>query len=156
MAADLHIHIITKEFTEEHYKAMKAHTLGSKYGPQIDMDSGEYPYDLFNTRREDFERKHNCDLFSLANKTPNIWVGEVSWLKAGLSDDPDEFIPEIVDSINNIIGEDFRVIDDELINEVSQAFDTCKNTTGYNTTEKDGIINFLNKYKGEKTFTISW
>lgn len=141
MSADLYIHVVTKDFTEEYYMAFESNNLGSKYfNPDFDKE---------------FEKKNNCDLYELCSVTPSVWVGEVSWLKAALFEDEESYIPEPVQKICSIIGEDFPVIDDDLIKKIQDAMD-CSNQTSYSLTNAQKVIDFLNEHKGEKVFTISW
>ena len=137
MAADLCIHVITPEFTEEDYKKFQASTLGSKY---------------FNPK--DNDKDFNA-LFEKCSGTPQVWVGEVSWLKAALFDDAETFIPDPIDEIHKIIGEEFPIINDELIKKIREAIG-AENTTGYNLGSADDILKFLEENKGKKAFTISW
>ena len=144
MAADLHIHVLTDEFTEEHYKAFQSNVIGGKY------------WGGFNRNLQaEFEKKHNCDLYLLCCETPSVWVGEVSWLKAALSEDPDTWVPATVQAVYDIIGEDFPVIDDELIAKIEAALG-LDNATGYSICEHSGVIDFLKEHKGKKAFHISW
>lgn len=145
MAADLHIHVLTKEFTEEHFKAFKSHSIGSKYFSGFGRGDVE----------AEFEKKHNCSLYNLCANTPQVWVGEVSWLKAALCDDPDTFVPAPVQAVATIIGEDFPVIDDDLIAKIEYALG-LDNATLYSVCKHSGVIDFLRENKGEKAFCISW
>jgi hypothetical protein len=94
----------------------------------------------------------------IIENTKNIWIGEVSWLKAGLFEDGKKYIPTTVMEVSSAIhAEDFglKVIDDDLIETVTKAFDK-ENTTGYKIAKKKEVIEFLSKYKGKKCFQISW
>ena len=141
MAADFHIHVITKNFTEDDVKFLKSNTLGSKYFAGFDQ---RYSYEELNS------------ILARAENTPNIWIGEVSWLKASLSEDPSEYIPTLVEVLYDLVGEDFTTITPEFIDQVSAAFDTEEISSYYDSFEKDRLINFLNKYMGEKVFHVSW
>jgi hypothetical protein len=149
MSADLHIHIITRKFTIEHAKAFSSNTLGSKYFCGGDIDNIDLNY------RDNFEKKHKCDLHDMAADTPNVWVGEVSWLKAMLFNDSKRFIPDPIQKISDIIGEDFPIIDDKMILKIKKALG-IKNQTAYDITSDNKVIIFLEKYKGKKAFTVSW
>ena len=144
MAAALYIHVLTDEFTEEHYKAFQSNAIGGKYWGGF-----------FRDVQGEFEKKHNCDLYLLCADTPQIWVGEVSWLKAALFEDQDSFVPPPVQAVADIIGEDFPMIDDELITKIEAALG-LDNATGYSVCEHSGVIDFLKEHKGEKAFCISW
>jgi hypothetical protein len=142
MAADLHIHVLTDEFTEEHCRAFRSNILGSQdFRPNYDKQ---------------FERERGCDLFTLAENTPQVWVGEVSWLKAAfLKGGDEEFVPDPIRAIHKVIGENFPVIDDALIAQVKAAM-FLPNKTQYSLAGADEILGFLAQNRGRKAFTISW
>lgn len=155
MAADLHIHVLTDEFTEEHYKAFASTTMGSKYFGGFVTPSP----------KEKFEQERNCDLYLLCGRAPNVWVGQVSWLKAGLFEDDETYVPDTVAEILEGIGEVFPIIDDELIRQVRAAFELPNKTVkddgvwdgkGYSLADVDTVVTFLKRHKGERAFTISW
>ena len=133
MSADLHIHIL-EGADEEAVKCCLSNTLGSKW---------------FGYSTKHWE--HNDEIY----KTPDVWIGEVSWLKASLFDDPDRFIPGPVQAVYEVVGEDFREIDDEMIKEIEEAL-SLENTTSYRLASKESVIKFLKEHYGKKTFTISW
>lgn len=135
MAADLRIHILTCE--EEDVAKMNSHTLGSKH---------------FNM----FSPSPGFEVFEKIHETPSIWIGEVSWLKAGICEDGQEtFVPSTVQAISELVGEEFPVIDDEFIKKIKEAF-ALENKTGYSLAEVGEVVEFLEQYKGRKVFTISW
>jgi len=133
MSADLHIHVVYGPCTEEHAKSLLSNVIGSKYDgyPTI---QGSY---------------------KIVGNSPNIWVGEVSWLKASIFEDSDSFISNTVGEINDIIGEDFPVIDEEMINKIDEAFD-LPNKTNYKLADRRIVIKFLKGWIGHKVFTVSW
>lgn len=133
MSADLHLHIL-KGLTEEELRIFQ--------GPTIVGGEGD------NTALKD-------PLYSKVAHTPNIWVGEVSWLKAMLFGDEDTFIPSPVMGVSEAIGDDLPVIDDALIARVKEALGR-NNTTSYDVTKGDEVISFLESYKGERVFQVSW
>lgn len=135
MAADMHIHIFDG-ITEEDLKGFFCWNFGSKY------------FDLSRARPEDISRK--------MWRTPSVWVGEVSWLKAGLMlEGEKEFVPAPVGKICELIGEDLPVLDDILIKNVLEAMD-LPNTTGYELNTKENVREFLLQHKGKRVFTVSW
>lgn len=134
MSADLHIHTM-KGIDEGVLARFFCNTLGSKY---FRFTSG---WD---------EEAHE-----LVSATPNIWVGEVSWLKAGLFNDPEHFVPDVVQAVSEAVGEDLPVIDDAFIEKISIALDSG-NTTSYRTAEREAVLAFLNEHRGERAFTVSW
>jgi hypothetical protein len=89
--------------------------------------------------------------------TPNVWIGEVSWLKAALFDGgTEEYVPTTVQAISDMIGEDLPVLDDDLIGKILGAFD-APNQTPYRLADTPGALrSFLNEWKGLPVFTISW
>jgi len=138
VAADMHIHVFDG-VTEGDLRIFFEHTFGSKY------------FNLLG--HQDFkEWSKVCEKIS---DTPNIWVGSVSWLKAGLFDNSDKYVPSIVDAISEIIGEDLPMIDDVMIEKIGKTFD-LPNVTSYKTADKEEIVTFLKNHKGYKAFTVSW
>lgn len=143
MAADLHIHVLTEECTEEHVKADMSNVMGSKYeNPDLDF-------------KEKFEKAHKCRLVEVISNTPNIWVGEVSWLKAAFFNDSKTFIPDPIGNVYDVIGEDFPIIDDALIEKIKTAM-KVPNQTDYTISSIKKVIGFLKAHKDKKAFTISW
>jgi hypothetical protein len=152
MSADLSIHVL-EGATEGDLARFFSNTMGSKY---------------FNAFDEGTTRQSNDEYMSsleIVADTPSVWVGEVSWLKAALFEDPDAFIPDTVNQINEIIGEDLPVIDDDLIKRISDAFNVPNNTTkpdgvwdgaGYRIAERETVVNFLEQHRGKPVFTVSW
>lgn len=137
MAADLHIHIF-KGITEQDLADFNSNTFGSKY---------------FNPRSVFEKSKDNS--YDKMCETPQIWIGEVSWLKAALLEDSERFVPGTVMQISELIGEDLPVLDDELIAKILAAFDT-PNATGYSLAAADEVAEFLEQHKGKQVFTVSW
>jgi len=135
MSADLHIHIY-EGITEEDMKTFFSNTLGSKY---FDPSYGD----------------RNDEVYEKIAKTPNIWIGGVSWLKAALFEDDEHFIPSTVERVQDVVGEDLPILDDKLIKEVIDAFD-LENKTGYALAKKEDVEKFLIENKGKRVFTVSW
>jgi hypothetical protein len=141
MAADLHIHVY-EGLTEEDMRIFFSNTIGSKHCP--------FPF-MPEISPED-ERK----VLAKIHKTPNIWIGEVSWLKAAMFEDGDSYVPDPVAKVSEIVGEDLPVIDDEFIKKIVEALG-AENKTSYDTEkDEDSVRAFLEKHKGKKVFTISW
>lgn len=137
MAADLHIHIFDG-ITEDDLRIFFSNTVGSKY------------FNLFGTDEDRDYKIHD----KIAN-TPNIWIGEVSWLKAALLEDSDRFVPSTVERINTVIGEDLPILTEELIAEILKSFE-LENKTNYNLAKREDIEKFLDENKGKRVFTVSW
>ena len=140
MAADLHIIIAGEQITEEVLAVFFSSTFGSKY---------------FNPGNLQPTRSDSDRYFELVSEAPQIWIGEVSWLKASLFGEAEEFIPRTVGTISELIGEDLPVLDDELIGKILAAFD-LPNATSYSLNEKEKVAEWLEQYKGQKVFTCSW
>jgi len=140
MAADMHIHVFGEgQLTEDDFRIFFSNVLGSKW---FQMNRGE-------AYEKDDALYHKFDA------CPNIWVGEVSWLKAALFSSPEDFIPDPVGEVNEIIGEDLPVVDDELIKKIEAALKLANNTS-YAISTSDQIVEFLRKHKGKRAFTVSW
>jgi hypothetical protein len=136
MAADLHIHVL-EGASESDLAVFHAHTLGTKY------------FDL--TKRYDPTGPE----WERVGETPNVWVGEVSWLKAAVFGEAETFIPSTVQKVHEIIGEDLPVIDDGLIERIKEAF-TLDNVTSYGLAECAKVTEFLEAHRGKQAFTVSW
>lgn len=139
MGADMSIHIF-KELTEDDLADFFDHTLGSKY------------FRGFHCK-QDFN-KWNKALDKIA-KTPSIWIGGVSWLKASVFDDDETYVPDPVQKISELIGEDLPILDESLLNQIVDALQ-LENTTEYRINEPDKVKEFLNEHMGEKLFIVNW
>lgn len=143
MAADLHIHVF--EGIEENDLAdFFSSTLGSKH---------------FNLAKQFAGRVAGRDVFmesyDKVGKTPNIWIGEVSWLKAMVTGNSETFIPDPVQKVTDLIGENLPVLDADLERLLLEALDV-HNKTSYGVTDKTPIEKFLTEHRGKKLFTVSW
>jgi hypothetical protein len=137
MAADLHIHVVPDDLEEGVIAAFFSNTLGSKY---------------FGGRFSE-EEKHAA--FPRIADTPNVWIGEVSWLKAALFGDSGTFVPSTVQLVQDAIGEDLPTLTDELEQKILAAF-AAANETGYSLATVDEVRAFLTEHKGKRLFTVSW
>lgn len=140
MAADLHIHI-GKNIPINELRDYNKRFISCSDGNDGWVEKDEYG----NILVFDEKKIHN---------SLNVWVGEVSWLKASLSGDKNAFVPGAIYEIQDIFSE-LPVIDDGLIERVRKAFD-LPNTSGYTVSKPDSVISFLEKNRGEIGFTISW
>lgn len=134
MAADLHIHVQTKEITEDILRVFKGPLMIG--GPEDNSNNWDNAYRIIS-------------------QSPNVWIGEVSWLKAGLLGDSDEFIPSTVQQVYDLIGDELPELTDDLIKKILKTFNS-KNNTGYELAESEEVEKFLLKHKGNKVFTVSW
>lgn len=135
MAADLHIHVF-EGIAETDLAMFNSGTFGSKW---FGSCSGN----------------RSIDCFSRIADTPNVWIGEVSWLKAALSGDEASYIPDAVAKISELIGEDLPVLDDALIGKILAALES-PNDTGYGLANQTTVQEFLTQHKGKPVFTVSW
>jgi len=165
MSADLHIHVIPNEPVtatayEFHpvYKSWKVSRIitdaefASFFGNC--MDSRWFRGFDDRSVETTFDREANA----LMTYTPNVWVGQVSWLKAALFDEEGKYVPGPISQISDIIDENLPVIDDDLIEKIGKALFT-ENTTSYSINNKPNdneVIKFLQKHKGLRCFTVSW
>jgi hypothetical protein len=140
MSAEMRIHILDNTITEKDLKIFFGNTMGSKYFAG-----------LFNQPKYDKWEK----VAQKIEKTDSIVIGNVSWLKAAITEDNESFIPGAVEEIKEIIGENLPVISNSMIEEIAIAFDK-PNKSGYKTAKKEDVIEWLQKNKGKKVFTVSW
>lgn len=157
MSADLHIHVRTKEITDDVLRAFFANTVGSKWSPLTALGENATTTDVvnaFDTAR--LQGAGFSDAYGIIAKTPDVWIGSVSWLKAALLEDREQFIPSVVNKIHDRIGDSGDcVVTKELIGEVAEYFDD-DNDSQYDICDKASAIDFLNLHVGEKVFTVSW
>jgi hypothetical protein len=86
---------------------------------------------------------------------PHINVGEVSWLKAAVTGDSGEFVPDPISQVSDLVNEEHPVITDDLIDGVEAAL-YRKNNTSYDVSKPGPIVEFLRQHKGKRAFTVSW
>ena len=142
MGADLHIHVMTEDMTEEDFKYFFSHTLGSKWFT-INRN-----YDTFGNDRGKLAMERVMN-------SPNVGIGEWSTLSALVYDDSKTFKPAPMQEVYDIIGESLPVIDDELIDRIKKAMQ-IENTTDYLVRSGEEIVKFLEEHKGKRVFTVSW
>ncbi len=139
MSADLHIHIL-EGITIETLKRFQCNTLGTVF----------FDPSLWQAHAKHSDEDHNA-----VEKTPSVWVGEVSWLKAAVFNDPDSFIPNPIEAVAELFKQGVVDITDELIERVEKALERS-NQTAYRIERKEPVVDFLKEHKGKKAFTISW
>jgi hypothetical protein len=151
MAADLAIHIRTKDIDDDVFEVFFSNTLGSKYCKGL-----FFTLSLQESRQaeEKIKKKYGKETYEIMENLPHVYIGEVSWLKAGLTEDYETYIPDTIDKINEIF-EDHPIITDEVIEQVKAAYE-LKNKTSYDVSSSKNVIKFLEEYKGCEAFTISW
>lgn len=146
MAADLHIHVLTDGVSEDDLRSFFSNTLGSKYFSPLAVGGMTW------------EQKYGeGSAHKRISDTPNIWIGEVSWIKQALiGEEEGEYVPGLVQSISTLVGEDLPVIDDEFIGRVQKAFADSSSHQFYRTADVGEVVQFLNSHRGQKVFQVSW
>lgn len=134
MAADLHIHALTESCTEHDVARLR---------------SGASRVDA------------TCDAaYNAVAATPQFWVCEVSWLKAALFADSEQFVPSVAELVTEAIGRDFPVLDDTMIQRLTVAmFGNTPNATSYSTVDAEKLgawMEWCSQNKGRKLFHVSW
>lgn len=174
MSADMHIHVYKDgSVPEEIFELFFSNTFGAKYSRGFlnlltcrEKDTNEKQL-LEKYRDIDFPGREDAEYLFTDEKDhyigidhywimalDNVWVGEVSWLKAMVFDDTKTFVPDVVGTISDIFH-DHPFITEGLIFQVEKAYSVI-NTTGYSIAEEDEVINFLKKNVGKRGFTVSW
>lgn len=155
MAADLHIHVF-EGITEKDLAHFSATTIGSKYCPltKLGHDSTKEEWDEANAAA-DALNQHFGDAYPEIGNTPNVWIGEVSWLKAAIFEDGNTFISSTVQEISDVVGEDLPVLDAAMIERIIAAFE-LSNATEYKLADAREVRAFLEEHKGKQIFTVSW
>lgn len=156
MAADLSIHVL-EGCDEEDLRIFFSSTLGSKwFGPfgNIAYDPAKRPE--WQPRYEgDTDHSDKSLAFTRIANSPSCWIGEVSWLKAWLAEDPDSYIPSAVGHIHEAIGEELPVLDEKLRESILFGLQQ-PNLTPYSIEDVTKIKDFLDRYMGKQLFTVSW
>ncbi len=97
-----------------------------------------------------------CGHWKLISESDSVWIGEVSWLKAGLTGD-DTYIPEPVESVHSLIGENLPVLDAELWDKVMTAVGVPNARAAHYDTEGGiPVALWLDEHMGCRLFTVSW
>ena len=180
MSADFHIHVCKNKKEEKIAEMYVEHTVSRYDGRKVSFGynilkvNGRWIDEKNWDGTGDVEQMEYIVIEELTKElrdkieleTHNVRVGEVSWLKADLFNDTNTYIPNTILRINKLIPPyKLTEITDDLILEVKKAFDLPNNTIkekgvwdgeGYFVSEATPVIEFLEKYKGKKAFTISW
>lgn len=147
MAADLHLHVRTPECTDAVMRSFFGNTIGSSWGPTSLTD-------VLSAPASEHDRWMDaCDTIS---KTPQVWIGEVSWLKAALFDDGETFVPDPISEIAELVGDDCTAeLTDEMIDRIIDAL-TRPNSTSYSIASIDDVRPWLEEHRGKPIFCVSW
>jgi len=140
MGADLQIHVLDGA-TEAELAEFQSSTLGSDY---------------FSWNRDVLSDRWD-ELFDKIGNTPSVWVGEVSWLKAGLTGDGATYIPSLCEAVSSCFEHDLMLCDEAFIARMEAAIAAAgPNSTSYKTAPGEEVLAFLRAHKGKRVFTISW
>lgn len=143
MSADLAIHVFTDELSMDDIATFFCSSLGTEW---------------FNPLRAQITQRNGewMKAYEKLSRLPHTYVGEVSWLKALLTDDTVNYVPTAIEIINKLIGHSGKtVIDQTLLNEVAKAL-MVVNTTDYQLEDTNKIMKFLNDNMGKKAIVVSW
>jgi len=144
MSADLHIHVVPIDMAEKEaqyaLEVLCSNVLGSKH-------FGKHP---------DISWEQERKITHSLTDGSDVWVGEVSWLKAAIFEDSKKYVPDLIEKVSELIFcDEFILITDELIAKVEEAL-SVENSTSYRVSSEEKVVSFLKKHKGERSFTISW
>lgn len=149
MSADLHIHAFPPGFedAEEHMRCFFSNHLGSRYFAPLGG----------HRCRTSAASQLECVHWTAVSESDNVWIGEVSWLKAGLLND-DGYIPEPVQAVQDVIGEDLPVLDNDLLQRVLTAAGAPNERAGHYSIlhSTSGVAEWLVAHVGCRLFTVSW
>jgi len=171
MGADLHIHVATEDLLEElkkfRLKTGWSSEIGNFYTEALVEGKWVHENDLKDEDWGKIEKTRDVPV-SLDEDaifdTPNVWVGEVSWLKAMIFNDKETFIPATVEQVRSLVWEP-TIINPALIEKVKEAFSLPNNTKkeggvfggeGYRLANQDEVTKFLTSHIGQYAFCISW
>lgn len=161
MSASFQIHVANDALVEHVKEFMKKTSYSSEYGNcmQEVLVNGEWK-SIDACSLDEFEFIENSRHVPLVYdedavyRAPGVYIGEVSWLKADLMNDSNQYVPSTVEVISDLVGYDFPEITDEFIEKVKQAFE-LPNMTKYSLAEPNVVLAFLNEHKGERVFQMS-
>lgn len=148
MAADLHIHIMTDDVDENDLRAFFSNNMGHKWYQPMSIPAR--PAEAGIMEWEDYQ-----EILDKIAKTPDIWIGEVSWLKAALFEDSETYIPDPIGDLEELIDDGVTVINEKFITMVEEAFKQPNDTT-YQIANVTEIVEFLREHAGKRIFAVSW
>lgn len=170
MAADLHIHVVDPvELEEDVRQSFRSNYSSSRGDDWVNIES-QIKYDgKWYTQNELFEKFDDINKEKVQDRrevilkydekkvqaTDNVWIGEVSWLKAGMLGDNETFIPGPVQKVQDLIQDKLPTITEEFIEQIVEALKSS-NTTSYDISKPKPVVEFLKKHLGKKVYTISW
>lgn len=143
MAADFELHVITCDQDIVDYRLGMSTTIGSKYEnivPGVDY--------VKNPDRNVLDAKTRLE------KTPGVWLGNLSWIKDNLTGEAG-YVPSALGKIDELVGEEFPLIDEQLINQIEYILKNETNDTTYHVTESDVVVDFLKQHVGKPVFSLT-
>ena len=144
MAVDVYIHLIDGFVTEEDLKCFFSKVIGSKY--YLDYKNGPRTH----------ENVLNCEHSQNIESSPNVYIGEASFLKRSLDKDG-LYVPDTVQRIIDIISDnedEFSIVNRNLIKEVKKAFKIKNRALNYEVGNEKEVIMFLKECKRKKVFIM--
>lgn len=139
MSADLHIHVGPMPIVPADH-------------PVKIMLNG--PWELDHERFDELKARGEIE---------DIWIGEVSWLKAGLFGDSASFIPPLVAAISETFhsvykGQPVKITPAiiELVKERIAASADVEDRTSYSIADPEAILIWLTQQMGREAWTVSW
>lgn len=91
----------------------------------------------------------------MLDRTPNQWVGSVSWYSEKYIPPAVKVIDELFNSGQKVHRLRLRKIDNYVIGVVSEAM-LLPNHTQFRLEDRAKVLKFLGKHKGKSAFVISW
>lgn len=139
MAADLYIHS-AEGLTERDLNCFFGTTVESKY---------------FGEPSCPWQADNECVHWKRVMSTESVWIGEVSWLKQAFLGDT--YVPESVEAVRTIIGEDLPILDEQLRQRILEAIQRPNESAPqYNIADPSNVDLWLQRHMGDRLFTVSW
>lgn len=140
MAADLYIHS-AKNLDDDDFQCFFSTLIGSKW---FNLDAGC-----------DSQMPGDCPHWNRVIASDSVWIGEVSWLKQMFIGEG--YVPEPVQTIAAIIGEDLPVLDEQLRQRILEAIQRPNESAPqYSIVDPSSVDEWLQRHMGNQLFTVSW
>jgi hypothetical protein len=166
VASDLEIYICDtrarRSFARQEARSRVSSSGGDEpdqYG-WMEMKVGEYwlhedivfSQDLEYTevRQRNYRKHYSYDVLLGAD---GVWIGRMSWAKAAIDGDVDQYVPEVVQEVTKLFsGRRLVMINDKLIELIDRCFLESVPNDHYATAEREEVITFLTQHKGKRAF----
>jgi hypothetical protein len=149
MATEVYLHAFTPEFTPEDLKAFCFNHIGSEYFCADDQP--DFLQGYIRSRGLASE----TEFILLGYKTPKVWLGDASFIKADLCQDDKRYVPAAVDKVNNLIPEGGILLTAELAQRIVAAFDG-DNESIYPIGDRDEVQQWCEEHLNQSVFVMSW